>query len=68
MSQSQRIDSERERVRREKSRQMSKRVAAFLSDFNDDLFEEELRNEVIADILVAATPVVMDMAMKGIFK
>lgn len=67
MSQSQ-IDSERERIRRAKAREMSKRVAAFLSDLSDDLYEEDLANEVIVDILVAVSPVVMDMAMKGIFK
>ena len=48
---------------------MSKRVAAFLSDFNDDLVEEGFTDgDVIADILAASAPVVMDMAMKGIFR
>lgn len=61
------IDSERERIKRAKARLMSKRVAAFLSDFIDDLFEEDITQEVIVDAVVAVSPVVMDMAMKGFF-
>ena len=60
--------SQQEQTRRAKSREMSKRVAEFLSDFNDDLVVEEFTGDAILNILTAATPVVMDMAMKGIFK
>jgi len=64
-----RIDSEKEKIRRAKAREMSKRVAAFLSDFNDDLVEEGFdSSEAIVAILASTAPVVMDMAMKGIFK
>ena len=68
---SQRIDSERERIRRAKAREMSKRVAAFLGDFRDELISEDFGgypDDLANRIVVAATPVVMDMAMKGIFK
>lgn len=66
---SQKIDSEKERIRRAKAREMSKRVAAFMSDFNDDLVEEGFTDPATIRVILAQTaPVVMDMAMKGIFK
>lgn len=64
----QKIDSEKERIRREKSREMSKRVAAFLADFNDDAIAEGFTGQFSAKATLAVAPVVMDMAMKGIFK
>lgn len=66
---SQAIDSERERLRRIKAQEMSSRVAAFLADFEDDLTEEGLLDDCDrTKVIVAVAPVVMDMAMKGIFK
>lgn len=48
---------------------MSKRVAAFLSDFTEDLIEEGISDPTVVRVILAQTaPVVMDMAMKGIFK
>ena len=42
-------------------------VAAYLSNFADALFEEGIAHEVVCEMLVAATPVVTEYAMKGIF-
>jgi hypothetical protein len=63
-----RTDSERERRKRAKDRDVSHRVAVFLSDFNDDLVTEEMDARAVREILVAVAPVVMNLAMKGIFK
>ena len=63
--------SQQEQTRRAKSHEMSKRVAAFLGDFRDALISEDFGgypDDLANRIVVAATPVVMDMAMKGIFK
>ena len=44
-------------------------VAKYLSDFADALFAEGVTDgAVIGALLVAATPVVTEYAMKGIFK
>ena len=43
-------------------------VAKYLSDFADALLDADIAHEVVCEILVAATPVVTEYAMKGIFK
>ena len=66
-----RTDSERERRKRAKDRDVSHRVAALLSDFRDDLIAEDFGgypDDVANRIVVAVAPVVMNLAMKGIFK
>lgn len=43
----------------------AREAAHFLSDFSDALIESELDSDVVAEILVATSPVVMIYAMKG---
>jgi len=42
-------------------------VAKYLSDFADALLDAAIAHEVVCEMLVAATPVVTEYAMKGIF-
>lgn len=43
----------------------AKQAAYFLSDFADALIECDMAVDVVAEILVASSPVVMIYAMKG---
>ena len=48
---------------------MAERVAEFLSDLNAALVDEEFTNTADRrEILGRSAPVVLDMAMKGIFR
>ena len=54
---------------RAKAREMAYRVAEFLADLNAALVEEEFTNTADRrEILGRSAPVVMDMALKGIFR